>query len=154
MVTKPALIDDLTGSRSVELTDLFEFFPTPPGEVVVNARLLYPDREEVQVWVSERDGEYVVTDRGGGHDWLRRSRCFRDLTAEQLALIDEVRRSLVLEGEGVELVARVPAVENIPYAILDVALAAVRVADISYTCHPGGGLVGQPRTKPNKPDQT
>lgn len=139
MVTKPALIDDLTGSRSVELTDLFEFFPMPPDEVVVNARLLYPDREEVQVWVSERDGEYVVTDRGGGHDWLRRARCFRDLTAEQLALIDEVRRSLVLEGEGVELVARVPAVENIPYAILNVALAAVRVADISYTCHPGGG---------------
>ena len=139
MVTKPALIDDLTGSRSIELTDLFEFFPTPPDEVVVNARLLYPDREEVQVWVSERDGEYVVTDRGGGHDWLRRARCFRDLTEEQLALIGEVRRSLVLEGEGVELVARVPAVENIPYAILDVALAAVRVADISYTCQSGGG---------------
>ena len=139
MVTKPALIDDLTGSRSLAFTDLFEFFPMPPDEVVVNARLLYPDREEVQVWVSERDGEYVVTDRGGGHDWLRRARCFRDLTEEQLALIDEVRRSLVLEGEGVELAARVRAVENIPYAILDVALAAVRVADISYTCQSGGG---------------
>lgn len=139
MVTKPALIDELTGSRSLAFTDLFEFFPMPPDEVVVNARLLYPDREEVQVWISEHDGEYVVTDRGGGHDWLRRARCFRDLTAEQLVLIDEVRRSLVLEGEGVELVARVPAVENIPYAILDVALAAVRVADISYTCQSGGG---------------
>ena len=139
MVTKPALIDELTGSRSVELTDLFEFFPMPPGDVGVNARLLYPDREEVQVWVSERGGEYVVTDRGAGHDWLRRARCFHELTEEQLALIDGVRRSLTLEGEGVELVARVQEVENIPYAILDVALGAVRVADISYTCQVGGG---------------
>ena len=139
MVTKPALIDELTSSRSVELTDLFEFFPMPPDDVGVNARLLYPDREEVQVWVSERGGEYVVTDRGAGHDWLRRARCFHELTKEQLALIDEVRRSLTLEGEGVELVARVQEVENIPYAILDVALAAVRVADISYTCQMGGG---------------
>ena len=136
MVTKPALIDKLTASRSVELTDLFEFFPMPPDQVGVNARLLYPDREEVQVWVSERDGEYVVTDHGESYGWLRRARCFGGLTEEQLALIDEVRRSLTLEGEGVELVARVPAVENIPYAILDVALAAVRVADISYTCRP------------------
>ena len=139
MVTKPALIDELTSSRSVELTDLFEFFPMPPDDVGVNARLLYPDREEVQVWVSERGGEYVVTDRGAGHDWLRRARCFHELTEEQLALIDGVRRSLTLEGEGVELVARVQEVENIPYAILDVALAAVRVADISYTCQVGGG---------------
>ena len=136
MVTKPALIDELTGSRSIGFTDLFEFFPMPPDDVGVNARLLYPDREEVQVWVSERGGEYVVTDRGAGHDWLRRARCFHELTEEQLALIDEVRRSLTLEGEGVELVARVQEVANIPYAILDVALAAVRVADISYTCRP------------------
>ena len=136
MVTKPALIDELTGSRSIAFTDLFEFFPMPPDQVGVNARLLYPDRDEVQVWVSERDGEYVVTDHGEGYIWLRKARCFGELTEEQMALIDEVRRSLTLEGEGVELVARVQEVENIPYAILDVALAAVRVADISYTCRP------------------
>lgn len=136
MVTKPTLIDELTGSRSIAFTDLFEFFPMPPDEVGVNARLLYPDRDEVQVWVSERDGEYIVTDHGDGYGWLRRARCFHELTEGQMALIDEVRRSLTLEGEGVELVARVQEVENIPYAILDVALAAVRVADISYTCRP------------------
>ena len=136
MATKPALIDELTGSRSIGFTDLFEFFPVPSGDVGVNARLLYPDREEVQVWVSERDGEYIVTDHGEGSGWLRRARCFHDLTEGQMALIDEVRRSLFLEGEGVELIARCTDDDQAIWALHRVALAAVRVADISYTCRP------------------
>ena len=136
MITKPALIDELTEGVRLEASDLFEFFPAPRGAVGVNTSLLYPDRDEVQVWVLERDGEYIVTDYGESYTWLRKARCFQDLTEEQMALINEVRRSLTLEGEGVDLVARVQEVENIPYAILDVALASVRVADISYTCRP------------------
>ena len=136
MITKPALIDELTEGVRLEASDLFEFFPAPRGAVGVNTSLLYPDRDEVQVWVLECDGEYIVTDYGESYTWLRKARCFQELTEEQMALINEVRRSLTLEGEGVDLVARVQAVENIPYAILDVALASVRVADISYTCRP------------------
>ena len=136
MITKPALIDELTEGVRLEASDLFEFFPAPRGAVGVNTSLLYPDRDEVQVWVLERDGEYIVTDYGESYTWLRKARCFQELTEEQMALINEVRRSLTLEGEGVDLVARVQEVENIPYAILDVALASVRVADISYTCQP------------------
>ena len=136
MVTKPALIEALSELLHRDAAAQFEFFPFSDDEVCFNTPLMYPDGEEVQVWVLERDGDRIVTDHGEGHDWLRRARCFGELTEEQLALIDEVRRSLTLEGEGVELVARVQEVENIPYAILDVALAAVRVADISYTCRP------------------
>ena len=134
MVTKPALHDRLTDSVRLEAADLFEFFPGSNGSVGVNASLLYPDGDEVQVWVLERGGGYLVTDQGDAYDWLRRARCFDDLSERQLSLIDEVRRSLVLDGEGVELVARIDSLEKLPFAILDVALAAVRVADISYTC--------------------
>ncbi len=138
MVTKPALLDALTNGVRLEASDLFEFFPAPRGAVGVNTSLLYPDRDEVQVWILERDGEYVVTDYCDAHDWLRRARCFQELTDHQLSLINDVRRSLVLEGEGVELVARTDDLEKLPFLILNVALAAVRVADISYTCRPDG----------------
>ena len=139
MAAKPALLDALTEGVRLEASDLFEFFPAPHGAVGVNTSLLYPDRDEVQVWVTEQDGQYVVTDGGDAWLWLRKARCFQELTEEQMALIGEVRRSLVLEGEGVELVARVTDVDDVGTAILDVALAAVRVADISYTCQSGGG---------------
>ena len=134
MVTKPALHDTLTDSVRLEASDLFEFIPWSDDEVCVNASLLYPDGEEVQVWVLERGGEYLVTDHGDAYRWLRTARCFHDLSERQLSLIEEVRRSLALDGEGVELIARIDSLEKLPFAILDVALAAVRVADISYTC--------------------
>ena len=154
MVAKPALIDALSELLRRDAAAQFEFFPFSHGEICVNTPLLYPDGEEVQVWVLERDGDRIVTDHGEGSGWLLRARCFHDLTEGQLALLDEVRRSLFLEGEGVELVARCTDDDQVIWALHRVALAAVRVADISYTCHPGGGLVGQPRTKLNKPDQT
>ena len=132
MATKPALIDALSELLHRDAAAQFEFFPFSDDEVCFNTPLMYPDRDEVQVWVLERNGDRVVTDHREGYVWLRKARCFNELTEEQMALIDEVRRSLTLEGEGVELVARVQEVENIPYAILDVAL----VADISYTCRP------------------
>ena len=134
MVTRATLHDRLADSVRLEAADLFEFFPGSNGSVGVNTSLLYPDRDEVQVWVLERGSGYLVTDHGDAYDWLRRARCFEDLTERQLSLIDEVRRSLVLDGEGVELIARIDSLEKLPFAILDVALAAVRVADISYTC--------------------
>lgn len=143
MATKPALLDALTTGVRLEASDLFEFFPAPRGAVGVNTSLLYPDRDVVQVWILERDGEYVVTDYGDAYAWLRRARCFNELTDHQLSLIDDVRRSLVLEGEDVELVARVTDVDNVGTAILDVALGAVRVADISYTCRPPYRLGGE-----------
>ena len=136
MVTKLALLDALTEGVRLEASDLFEFFPAPRGAVGVNTSLLYPDCDEVQVWILERDGEYTVTDYCDAHDWLRRARCFDELTDDQLALIDDVRRSLRLEGEDVELVARTTELDKLPFLILNVALAAVRVADISYTCRP------------------
>ena len=139
MATKPALLDALTEGVRLEASDLFEFFPAPDGSVGVNTSLLYPDRDEVQVWVTEQDSGYVVTDGGDAWLWLRKARCFQELGERQMALIGEVRRSLMLEGEGVELVARVTDVDDVGTAILDVALGAVRVADISYTCQNGGG---------------
>lgn len=154
MVTKPALLDAVTEGVRLEASDLFEFFPAPHGAVGVNTSLLYPDCDEVQVWILERDGEYVVTDYCDAHDWLRRARCFNELTDYQLSLIDDVRRSLRLEGEDLELVARTTELNQLPFLILNVALAAVRVADISYTCHPGGGLVGHPRPNLNKSEQS
>ena len=136
MVAKPALIDALSELLHRDAAAQFEFFPFSDDEVCFNTPLMYPDGEEVQVWVLERDGDRIVTDHGEGYGWLRRARCFGELTEEQMALLDEVRRSLRLEGEGVELVARCTNDDQVIWALHRVALAAVRVADISYTCRP------------------
>ena len=134
MVAAPDLTSRMSDLLCESAPYLFECAPAPQGAVCVNTSLLYPDGDEVQVWVLERGGGYLVTDQGDAHRWLRTARCFHDLSEHQLSLIDEVRRSLALDGEGVELVARIDDLEKLPFAILDVALAAVRVADISYTC--------------------
>ena len=121
-----------------DLHEMFEFFPAAEGAVGVNAVLTYPDREEVQVWVLERDGEYLVTDHGEACGWLFRQGYAAELTAQQKSLVESVRRQLWLESDDGPLVARCPTLDAVPYAILRVALAAVRVADISYTCGGAG----------------
>ena len=118
----------------LEASDLFEFIPWSDDEVCVIASLLYPDGYEVQVWVLERGGEYLVTDHGEACGWLFRQGYAAELTAQQKSLVESVRRQLWLESDDGPLVARCPTLDAVPYAILRVALAAVRVADISYTC--------------------
>ena len=133
MVTKPALHDTLTNSVRLEAPYLFECAPAPQGAVCVNTSLLYPDGGEVQVYVTEQDGEYVVSDRGEAAAWLRMQLWERDLTPQQQSRIDDICRQLGVDCEGGRLVTRRPDAEMVLFAVLYVALAAVRVADISYT---------------------
>ena len=134
MVTKPALHDTLTNSVRLEAPYLFECSPAPQGAVCVNTSLLYPDGGEVQVYVTEQDGEYVVSDYGEAAAWLRMQLWERDLTPQQQSRIDDICRQMGVECEGGRLVTRRPDAEMVLFAVLYVALAAVRVADISYTC--------------------
>ena len=138
MVTKPALHDTLTNSVRLEAPYLFECAPASQGAVCVNTSLLYPDGGEVQVYVTEQDGEYVVSDYGEAAAWLRMQLWERDLTPQQQSRIDDICRQLGVECEGGRLVTRRPNAEMVLFAVLYVALAAVRVADISYTCGGAG----------------
>ena len=134
MVTAPDLTSRMSDLLCESAPYLFECAPAPQGAVCVNMSLLYPDGGEVQVYVTEQDGEYVVSDQGEAAAWLRMQLWERDLTPQQQSRIDDICRQLGVDCEGGRLVTRRPEAEMVLFAVLYVALAAVRVADISYTC--------------------
>lgn len=53
------------------LPSLFECLMEPEGVVRIRTPLLYPDGGYVDVFVVQRDEEYVVTDYGDALGWLR-----------------------------------------------------------------------------------
>ena len=134
MVTAPDLTSRMSDLLCESAPYLFECSPAPQGAVCVNTSLLYPDGGEVQVYVTEQDGEYVVSDRGEATAWLRMQLWERDLTPQQQSRIEDICRQLGVDCEGGRLVTCRPEAEMVLFAVLYVALAAVRVADISYTC--------------------
>ena len=138
MVTAPDLTSRMSDLLCESAPYLFECAPAPQGAVCVNTSLLYPDGGEVQVYVTEQDGEYVVSDYGEAAAWLRMQLWERDLTPQQQSRIDDICRQLGVDCEGGRLVTRRPDAEMVLFAVLYVALAAVRVADISYTCGGAG----------------
>ena len=133
MVTAPDTTSRISDLLCNGAPHLFECAPAPHGAVRVNTSLLYPDGGEVQVWVTEQDGEYVLTDYGEATAWLRMNMWEREFTPRQEALIDEVCRHLEVERDGYVLVTRRPEAEMVIFAVLYLAEAIVRVADISYT---------------------
>ena len=133
MVTATDLVSAVSDAVRREAPEWFEFSPAPLDAVCVNVPMLYPDGSAIQVYVLERDGEYVVTDHAATCGWLSLGRREPELTPYQQSLLEQACR-----GEGVEhdewgLTARCASLAEVPYAIQSVALAAVRVADISYT---------------------
>lgn len=138
MVAAPDLTSRMSDLLCESAPYLFECAPAPQGAVCVNTSLLYPDGGEVQVYVTEQDGEYVVSDYGEAVAWLRMQLWERDLTPQQQSRIEDICRQLGVDCEGGRLVTRRPEAEMVLFAVLYVALAAVRVADISYTCGGAG----------------
>lgn len=138
MVAAPDLTSRISDLLCESAPHLFECSSVPQGAVCVNTSLLYPDGGEVQVYVTEQGGEYVVSDQGEAAAWLRLQMWERDLTPEQQSQIDDICRQLGVDRESGRLVTRRPDAEMVLFAVLYVALAAVRVADISYTCGGAG----------------
>ena len=140
MVAAPDLTSRISDLLCDSAPHLFECAPAPHGAVCVNTSLLYPDGGEVQVWVTEQDGEYTVTDYGEATAWLLMNMWNREFTPYQQSLIDQVCRDLGVDREGSELVTRRPDADMVIFAVLYLALAAVRIADISYTFRSEGSL--------------
>ena len=136
MVTAPDTTSRISDLLCNGAPHLFECAPAPGGAVCVNMSLLYPDGGEVQVWVTEQNGEYVLTDYGEAIAWLRMNMWEPKFTPRQESLIDEVCRHLGVERDGYVLVTRRAEAEMVIFAVIYLAEAIVRVADISYTCRP------------------
>ena len=115
------------------LPELFECLPTRRQAVRVHTPLMYPDGGVVDVFVLERNGELIVTDHGDALGWLGMQSVSGKLTAHQRSLIGDVCGVQGVELNGGRLVARCDSLATVADAIHRVALAVVRVSDISFT---------------------
>ncbi len=112
------------------LPSLFECAPAPSEGVRVRTPLLYPDGGVVDVFVLERGDSYVVTDYGEALGWLRQRSVSNRLTKDQQSMVDDVCHTLRLELIQGQLTRRGVGMNGLANAIVEVAQASVRVADV------------------------
>lgn len=125
--------DLLCDTLRLTLPDLFECSPAPRDGARVQTPMLYPDGGGVDVFVLERGNLRVVTDHGAAIGWLRMQSVAERLSKKTRSLIDEVCEIQGVTLERGRLVFRCESVAEVADAVQRVALAVVRVADISIT---------------------
>lgn len=111
---------------------LFECAPAPRGNIRVRTPFLYPDGGLIDVFVVEQSGDFVVTDFGEALGWLRLQSPRGLLSRKQERLVEDVCLTLGVELFRGQLLRRAYA-DELPDAILLVAQAALRVADLWFT---------------------
>ena len=116
-----------------QLCSHFECAPGLHGDVRVMTPLMYPDRDALEVFLVERDGDLVVTDHGDAIGWLRSRTVYDRLTPRQLDLINNICRSLGVTYEQGALSARCSDPQKLAESVMLVAQAMVRLVDISFT---------------------
>jgi hypothetical protein len=98
----------------------------------VRTPFLYPDGGIIDLFVLERDGRIEVTDFGEALGWLRLQSPGGQLSPKQKRLVEDVCLTLGIELLRGQLVRRVQD-GFVSRAVLDVAQAALRVADLWFT---------------------
>lgn len=123
-------VQALCDALSTRLT-LFECSQAPKG-IRVRTPFLYPDGDYIDVFVLEQDGQIEVTDHGEALGWLRMQMRNGPLSPKQWRLVDDVCLTLGVERFQGQLVRRAQT-EDVADAVLAVAQAALRVADLWFT---------------------
>jgi len=111
---------------------LFECSSAPRQGIRVRTSFMYPDGGIIDVFVLERAGSVEVTDWGEALGWLRMQSSGGHLTAKQKRLVEDVCLTLGVECFRGQLICRVHN-DDIAAAVLKVAQAALRVADLWFT---------------------
>lgn len=110
----------------------FECSSAPRQGIRVRTPFLYPDGSIIDVFVLERGGRIEVTDFGEALGWLRLQSPGGRLSPKQRRLVEDVCLTLGIERFRGQLVRRVDG-EDPSQAVLQVAQAALRVADLWFT---------------------
>ena len=85
------------------------------------------------MFVLERGDCYVVTDYGEAMGWLRQHSVSDRLTKNQQSMVDDVCHTLRLDLTRGQLTRRGVGIADLANAIVEVAQASVRVADVWFT---------------------
>ena len=123
----------LCASVGRTLPPLFVCSPAPHEGVRVRTPLLYPDGGVVDVFVLQRSAGYTVTDFGDALGWLGLQSISRRRSRRQERLAQDVCQTLRIEIFHDQLVLRGVAEDTLGDAVIRIAQAAVRVADLWFT---------------------
>ena len=124
---------ELCSQISATLPPLFECSPAPYEGVRVQTPLMYPDGGIVDVFILERQNEYVLTDFGETLGWLRMQSASDSLSPRQSGFVNDVCRTLGIRLERGQLTLRINKNDALGEAVLRLAQAVVRVSDIRFT---------------------
>lgn len=111
---------------------LYECSPAPKEGIRVRTPFLYPDGGLIDVFVVERGGHIEVTDFGEALGWLRMQSPRGQLSPRQKRLVEDVCLTLGVECFRGQLFRRAKN-GDVSSAVLQVAQAALRVADLWFT---------------------
>ena len=125
--------DELCASVGRSLPALFECTPAQREGVRVRTPLMYPDGGIVDVFVVERDGRYHVSDYGEALGWLRMQSVSARRLPKQHRMVEDTCQTLGVELHRGQLTFRSGGTDVVGEAVLRVAQAVVRVADLWFT---------------------
>ena len=115
------------------LPELFQCSPAPQEGVRVRTPLLYPDGDVVDVFVLERDGDYIVTDYGDALGWLSTQSVSARRSPRQQLLVDDICQTLGIGLNNGQLTLQARSDIALGEAVIRLAQAAVRVSDLWFT---------------------
>lgn len=124
--------DELCKKLRVAGPPLFECSPAPKEGIRVRTPFLYPDGGLIDVFVVERQDHIDVTDFGEALGWLRMQSPRGQLLPKHNRIVEDVCLTLGVERFRGQLLRRAKN-GDVSAAVLHVAQAALRVADLWFT---------------------
>jgi len=103
------------------------------GYTRVRTPFLYPDGDVIDLFVSEKDGTFTITDLGETMRWLRAQSLSGKRSAKQQKLVEDVRLTHGLEFYKGMLLARAQPGEDFASVAMRVAQGALRISDLWFT---------------------
>jgi len=103
------------------------------GYVRVRTPYLYPDWDVIDVFLSEKNGSYTLTDLGETLGWLKTQTVASKKSPKQRQLIADVCLNHGVELFRGMLTVRLRTADDITEALVRLSQASVRVADLWFT---------------------
>lgn len=103
------------------------------GYTRVRTPFLYPDGDVIDLFVSERDGIFTITDLGETTRWLRSQSLSPKRSPKQQKLVEDTCLTHGLEFYRGMLVARVQAERDFASVAMRAAQGALRISDLWFT---------------------
>jgi hypothetical protein len=99
----------------------------------IRTPLLYPDGDVIDIYLKEKEGQYILTDLGETLRWLRMQTISEKRSEKQETLIQDTLLTHGVEKYKGMLIIRIQENENLASAVTTLSQAAFRVSDIWFT---------------------